>query len=137
MAKKFTLKKRTIFDTGDALYYSGFCLTDNKNFCQFFVKKFPKLNYTFKKFSFFEKDLAFSLDRETIPVLNGNYAIFEHGKVDLLYFNYFKERFAELKFFILKDFRGNSALGKILIFDADKKKAIGIFNVEPIVKEES
>jgi len=132
MAKKFELKKRTIFNSGDVLYYSGFALTDNKNFCQFFVKKFPKLNYQFKKFGFSESDLTFSLDKEVNPVINHNYAMFDSGKIDLLYFNYFQERFKSLKFFTLKDFRNQSSLGKVLIFDFDKNKAVGIFNLDPI-----
>lgn len=135
MAKKFNLKKKTIFDTGDVLYYSGFALTDNKNFCQFFVKKFPKLNYTFKKFSFSEKDLLFSLDKEVKPVLNHNYAIFDPGRVDLIYFNHFQEHFKSIKFFLLKEFRGKSALGKVLIFDQEKGKAVGIFNLDPNISE--
>jgi hypothetical protein len=136
MAKKFTLKKRTIFDTGDVLYYSGFALTDNKNFCQFFVKKFPKLNYNFRKFAFSESDLIFSLDKEVNPVVNHNYAVFDSGKIDLLYFNHFQDRFKSLKFFVLKDFRNESALGKILVFDTDKNKVVGIFNLDPITNIE-
>jgi hypothetical protein len=131
MAKKVILKKKTIFNTGDVLYYSGFALTDNKNFCQFFVKKFPKLNYTFKKFDFFEADLTFSLDKEVKPVLNHNYAIFEPGKIELLYFNHFKENNKEIKFFLLKEFRGKSALGKVLVFDIEKNRPIGLFNLDP------
>lgn len=133
MAKKrINLKmKSTVYDLSDKFYYSGFCFTDNTNFSHFYVKKFPKLGLEFKKFVFEEKDLIFDIDIEEQPMVQQDHIKFENGIISKEYYDYFKNQFATLKFFRLREFMNEPVRMKILVFDDDNGKAVGILNLKP------
>ena len=56
----------TIYTLDIPLYYSGFCLTDNSNFSEFYLNRIPKLNYQFKEFKFTEENLIYELEEDEV-----------------------------------------------------------------------
>jgi len=128
--KKVSLKKKekSLFDSA-AFFFSGYALTDNKNFAHFGVKKLPRLNISYKKFSFDENNLTFSLDTNIVPVVNKNKVSFEDYFIDIMYYNYFLKLKEDLQFFKLKEFLGKETTNKILIMNK-LNKPIGVLNLQ-------
>lgn len=107
-------KKLNICDMIKPLHYSGFCLTDNKTFCEFYVKKFPKLNQQFKQFNFTEETLNFELGGEVNPVEGKKNVFFDNFKLDnRILFDYFIGKYKEVKFFWLNKWFGKSRSGLV------------------------
>lgn len=131
ITKKVKLKKKeeSIFDS-DRLFFSGYAFTDNKNFAHFGLKKLPKLNIKYKKFSFDKENLTFSLDIETQPVVNGSKVVFGDHFADIIYYNYFTKLKGELHFFKLKKFLGKETTNKVLIFKKESNIPIGVLNLQ-------
>lgn len=123
--KKLKTKNKSIYDLGLDLYWSGFCLTDNTNFCQFFVKKVPKLGYKFKKFAFEREDLNFVLDRQVTPVLSSTHAEIDGDFVDLIYYNLVVGN-NNCSFYRLKSFLTIPTSNKIIVIN-EKEKPVGMF----------
>lgn len=96
------------------LYFSGFCLTDNKTFCEFYVKKFPKLNQEFKSFNFTEQTLSFDIGGEVIPQEREKSVFFGDYLLDnRILFDYFIAKYKEVKFFQLNKWLGGKRSGLI------------------------
>jgi hypothetical protein len=135
--KKVKLKKKeeSIFDS-DRLFFSGYAFTDNKNFAHFGLKKLPKLNIKYKKFSFDKENLTFSLDIETQPIVNGSKVMFGNYFADIIYYNYFKKLKGELHFFKLSKFLGEETTNKVLVFKKESSNPIGVLNLQRIEKKE-
>lgn len=107
-------KKLNICDMIKPLHYSGFCLTDNKTFCEFYVKKFPKLNQQFRQFNFTEETLNFELGGEVNPVEGKKNVFFDNFKLDnRILFDYFIGKYKEVKFFWLNKWFGKSRSGLV------------------------
>lgn len=107
-------KKLNICDMIKPLYYSGFCLTDNKTFIEFYVKKYPKLNQEFKSFNFTEETLNFELGGEVKPSKGKKNVFFDNFKLDNgILFDYFIDKYKEVKFFWLNKWYGKSRSGLI------------------------
>lgn len=114
-------KKLNICDMIKPLHYSGFCLTDNRTFCEFYVKKFPKLNQQFKQFNFTEETLNFELGGEVNPVEGKKNIFFDNFKLDnRILFDYFIGKYKEVKFFWLNKWFGKSRSGLIGIVKEGK-----------------
>lgn len=120
-------KEKTIFDLGIPLYFSGFCLTDQFNFAEFYVNKIPKLDFIFGKLKFTEKDLIFHLDKEILDVKHNNkYIQIEKFYILNFYYLYFVYKYKNIKLYWLKDFLQQSAYRKIAVVDEITKKLVGI-----------
>lgn len=109
-------KRLNICDMIKPLHYSGFCLTDNKTFCEFYVNKFPKLNQEFKSFTFTEETLNFELGGAVEPVEREKSVFFGDFLLDnKILFDYFKGKYKEVKYFWFKKWFGKSRSGLIAI----------------------
>jgi hypothetical protein len=108
------------------LYYSGFCITDNKTFCEFYMKKFPKLNQEFKPFEFTEQTLSFEIGGEVLPEKNEKGVSFGDFLLDNgILFDYFIDKHKEVKFFWLNKWFGKNKSGLIGIVKSGK--LVGMF----------
>lgn len=108
---------------GDNLYFSGFCLTDNKNFSEFYIKKIPDLKKQYKTFDFSEKDMIYSLEEE---VKKENI----ENKVSDTHFNYFTKKYKNIKFYLLKSFLNIPTFDSVGIVRNDKLVGILKFKGE-------
>jgi hypothetical protein len=120
---KLDLKpKINICEIVNPLYYSGFCLTDNKNFCEFYVKKFPKLNQDFRSFFFDENNLKFKLGNEVEPEELKKNVLFNDFSLDnKVFFVYFVSKYKGIKFFWLERWLEKNRSGLIGIVDLQNK----------------
>ena len=109
-----TTKRLNICDMIKPLYYSGFCLTDNNKFIEFYVKKFPKLNQEFKSFNFTEETMSFELGGAIEPIENKKNVYFGDFVLDnKVLFSYFVDKYKEVKYFWLNKWLGKSKSGLI------------------------
>lgn len=107
-------KRLNICDMIKPLYYSGFCLTDNKKFIEFYVKKFPKLNQEFKPFIFTEETMSFELGGTVEPQETKKSIYFDDFVLDnRVLFDYFIDKYKEVKYFWLNKWLGKSKSGLI------------------------
>jgi len=108
------------------LYFSGFCLTDNRTFCEFYVKKFPKLNQEFKSFIFTEQNIAFDIGGEVEPLTNEKSVFFGDFLLDnRSLFDYFVIKHKEVKYFWLNKWLGKKGSGLIGVIKDGKM--VGLF----------
>jgi hypothetical protein len=108
------------------LYYSGFCLTDNKTFCEFYIRKFPKLNQKFESFEFTEKTLSFDIGNEIVPTKIQKKVYFGDFLLDNSdLFDYFVDKYKEVKYFWLNKWLGDKRSGFIGI--VKDGKMVGLF----------
>ena len=111
-----TAKKLNICDMIKPLYYSGFCLTDDKTFCEFYVRKIPKLNQEFKPFQFTEENMEFELGGEVEPTKGKQKMFFGDFLLDnTILFDYFVGKYKEIKFFWVNKWLGKSKSGLVSI----------------------
>jgi len=103
-----------ICDIVHPLYYSDFALTDNKNFIEFYLKKFPKLNQEFRPFIFDEKTLSFELGGEVKAEEQKKSIFFGDFILDnKIFYKYFIVKYKEVQFFWLHKWLGQSKSGLI------------------------
>lgn len=109
-------KHLNICDVVQPLFYSGFALTDNKNFIEFYIKKFPKLNQTFKEFQFDESTLNFELGGSVEAYEEKKYVVFDNFILDnKLFYHYFKAKYKEMQFYWFNKWLGKKRTGLIAI----------------------
>jgi len=96
--KKLELKKsESIFDVSNKLWFSGFCLTDNRFFSEFYFTSVPNFKLEkLEKMEFEERDLDFELGKE----------ISRNDIKDTIYSRHFLEQYDRIKFFDVKSFIG-------------------------------
>lgn len=114
-----------ICDVIHPLYYSGFALTDNRNFIEFYLKKFPKLNQEFRPFIFDEKTLSFELGGE-VKVEEQKKSVFFGDFIldNKIFYQYFIAKYKEVQFFWLHKWLGKNKSG--LIGVVKEGKLIGL-----------
>ena len=120
MSKKII--EPTIYTLDIPLYYSGFCLTDNTNFSEFYLNRIPKLNYQFKEFKFTEENLIYGLEKNEVnPIVNRKNVLFGDFVLDkFIYYNYFIRKYKEVKFYFVKSFLSALVVGVVGIMKEDK-----------------
>jgi hypothetical protein len=101
---KIKLKEKTIFDLGDPFWFSGFCLTDNENFSEFYLKKIPRLNFEYKSFDFSEKDMIYKIEKEVKKEKIKD-------KVSKHHFNYFEKKYKDIKLYLVSFLQTNGFVG--------------------------
>lgn len=114
-------KKLNICDVVQPLFYSGFALTDNRNFIEFYIKKFPKLNQEFKEFHFDESTLDFELGGSVEPEEEKKYVSFGDFVLDnKIFYHYFKVKYKELQFYQFNKWLGKKRTGLIALVNGGK-----------------
>lgn len=114
-------KIKMVLPDGDNLYFSGFCLTDNVNFSEFYIKKIPDLKKKYFSFDFDEKDMVYNLGKEIKKEEIEN-------KVSNIHFNYFIKKYENSKFFLLESFLNNKTSDSVGIVKEDK--LVGILKIK-------
>jgi len=85
-----------IYTICSTLYYSGFCLTDNKNFSEFWLFKIPRLGYPFKSFKFGRRDMNFIFEEmEITPKKISNSVLLGNLEVDKTFVMYFINKYGK------------------------------------------
>jgi hypothetical protein len=111
-----SINKLNICDIVQPLYYSGFALTDNKSFIEFHLKKFPKLNQTFKEFVFTEDSISFEIGAGIIPEEQKKNILFDNFILDnKLLYHYFIAKYKEVQFYWFNKWLGKKGTGLIAI----------------------
>lgn len=129
--KKITLKKKQristdiLFDNNMDIYFSGFCITDNENFAEFYIRKFPKLNYPFKRFEFDEDNFKYETTSKVMVNLTKTKALFDKREADRKYFDYFINKYKLVEFFKVERFMGFKC-DLVGIFDIEKNRLVGL-----------
>jgi hypothetical protein len=105
--EKEPLRERTIFDLCDNLFFSGFCLTDNVNFSEFYLIEIPKeCKKEFKEFIFDEESLIFQIGDQPRIIFDEDEknVKFDNLFIDKEFFLYFTNKYPSANFFWLKSF---------------------------------
>jgi len=111
-----TTERLNICDIIKPLFYSGFALTDNSNFIEFYVKKFPKLNQEFKEFVFNENTLSFELGGQVKAEEQKKSVFFDDFILDnKIFYHYFIAKYKEMQFYWLNRWMGQKRAGLIAI----------------------
>ena len=115
-------EEHTVYTIGLPLYFSGTCLTDNKNFTDFvsnllFEKEREPVQY--KPFVFQQKTLIYELGEEVFPKEKDNFFIFPNDfVVDKLYVNHFNKH--TFKYYYLESFLGGHTNKKVGLIESNK-----------------
>jgi hypothetical protein len=124
MSKKIKLKlePRTIYNSKFDLFYSNFCLTDDINFSEFWIKENPNPNYEFKPFTFTEKNLIYMIGDEPSIIIDNEKEIvqFDNLFIDKFYFLYFTMKYDDIRFYWLQSFLNEPIFGLIGILKGTK-----------------
>lgn len=100
------------------LYFSGFCITDNYNFSEFFLSDIPEemKNFTpIRKFEFKEETLMYQIGDHPKIIIDEeqNRVVFDNFFVDKEYFLYFTNKYPNANFLWLKSFLKEPILGLV------------------------
>jgi len=139
--KKTKPRKKKRFDLKTAqCYYSGFCLTDNKNFALFDISEQNIIDMGIEHvlpFPMSEDDLQMILDRKTkVHVSKGiiSVTIKDYGLVDRNVFNLFQST-KESIFHPVIEWFGNPCNRLITVVNEEGAKPIGVFKTVKDEKE--
>lgn len=141
--KKTTIKprnaptKRTFLNSRKSLFYSGFCLTDNKEFAIFYVDdKFlvdNKIKMNLNRFMLSENDLDMEINRDVqiIPEKGvRKYKVEENKYINNELVDLFKKDFPECVFFKLKSFFGKPVNTLLIVLSEEFGKPIGLLKIK-------
>lgn len=132
MVKKVKLKSEppNIYNSGFNLFYSKFCLTDNINFAEFWVKENPNPNYKFINFNFTEKNLIYTIDEAPSIIIDNEKELvyFDNFYINKFYFSHFTMKYDDIRFYWLQSFLTEPIFGLIGVLKGTK--LIGLLKVK-------
>lgn len=136
MAKKLKLQQapeegESIFEKGIPLYYSGFCLTDNLNFAEFYLPILPKECRETKRFEFDDNKLQFQIGQHPKIMIDDEKKVvmFDNFFIDKSYFLYFSKKYPNANFYWLKSFINEPIIGLVGVLIGTK--LVGLLKLKP------
>lgn len=128
-------KISTIFDRKEKLYYSGFCLTDNLHFAEFYLPKLPsECRKPVEIFTFEEDKLVYQIgDQPRISFSDEKIVKFNDFFVDKCFVMYFTNKYPQGKFYWLKSFLKEPIIGLIGVLIGTK--LVGMLKLKSERKE--
>jgi hypothetical protein len=130
-----TKKKNSFpFNNASNLFYSSFCLTDNKTFAFFYVEDKKIVDNTLikdlNKFKLNEADLDMIIDKQTLlePIKGIKDIEFpEIGRVKTDIFEFMKKIYPQCVFHPIQTFFGQAVNSMIIVLQEEYGKPVGLF----------
>jgi hypothetical protein len=124
------------------LWYSGFCLTDQKHYALFFVdQEFMDSHHITDVREFqlgpdnlnMELDTGWTVHDITRDLLSPQGPIqLGEGVLDLIYWNWFKSKYPNMVVHKVRSFFGQQVFSLWVVLQEDKGKPVGILKTQPM-----